>query len=304
MSDTPIIKSLIRSPRYKTGRHSTNQIYNEDCLETLKRLPDKCIDMVLTSPPYDKMRNFGSFDIGGIARELKRVLVNGACIVWIVDDSTHNFDKSGTSFRHALVFKESGFNLLDTMIYQKTPRGGIGNIFKYWNNFDFMFVFSNGKPTTVNCIIDRPTKTKPTKRTLYGRRRDGGTLTQVPLKENWGKYARRTNIWYYPTGGGHDTEDDIAYSHPAIFPERLAADHILSWSREGDTVYDPFMGSGTTAKMAYLLGRRFLGSEIEKKYLDICHTRLKNYINSPDEKDAWLERHKNIKTLVTSQEKR
>ncbi len=98
------------------------------------------------------------------------------------------------------------------------------------------------------------------------------------LKVKRGGYAefgRRTNIWEYGIGKGQSTKDDVAFQHPAIFPEQLANDHILSWSNENDLIYDPFMGSGTTAKMAILNNRKYIGSEISEDYINIIETRIK-----------------------------
>lgn len=254
----------------------TNIIYNENCLDTMARLPDSCIDMVLTSPPYDNMRayNGNTFkEFEQIAVDLLRVLKDGGVIVWVVGDQTIEGNESGTSFRQALYFKEIGFHLFDTMIYQKPPRGAVGNNKTYWQSFEYMFVFSKGLPKTINLIRDR--------RNREARNGDNGTkrLHNGALKKlargGYGHLGRRTNIWEYKIGKGHSTNDAVAHHHPAIFPEKLAYDHIVSWSKKGDLIYDPFMGSGTTAKMACLADRQFLGSEICKEYCDIAQARIR-----------------------------
>ena len=78
----------------------------------------------------------------------------------------------------------------------------------------------------------------------------------------------------YSSGYMVSSKDKIAFEHPAIYPEQLVEDHILSWSNENDLIYDPFMGSGTTAKMAILNKRNWIGSEISKEYCDIITRRL------------------------------
>ena len=252
-----------------------NKIYNENCLETMAKMPDNFIDLTVTSPPYDGMRTYNgySFPFEEIAKELFRITKNGGLVVWIVGDATVKGSESGTSFRQALHFKEIGFNLFDTMIYAKPPRGAVGNNKTYWQAFEYMFILSKGKPKTINLINDR--KNKESRDGDNGTKRlENGDLLKVK-RGGYSEYGRRTNIWEYGIGKGQSTKDNIAFEHPAIFPEQLANDHIISWSNEGDLVYDPFMGSGTTAKMSMLNNRNYIGSEISKEYCEIAEQRLK-----------------------------
>jgi len=255
-----------------------NTLYNEDCLQTMSRMPDNYIDLTLTSPPYDNLRNYSgfSFQFKETATELFRITKAGGVVVWIVGDETINGNETGTSFQQALYFKKIGFNLFDTMIFAKSPRGAVGNNKTYWQTFDFMFVFSKCKPKTINLIRDR--KNKESRKGDRGTKRyaDGNRISI--LRKGYGHFGRRTNIWEYHIGKGHSSKDEIAFQHPAIFPEALAKDHILSWSNEGEIVYDPFMGSGTTAKMAILTNRQWIGSEISEEYCNIAHQRLEKYI--------------------------
>lgn len=253
----------------------TDKIYNENCLLTMARMPDSLVHLVITSPPYDDMRQYSgnSFtEFESVANELFRIVADGGVVVWIVGDQTTRGDESGTSFRQALYFKEVGFKLFDTMIYQKPPRGAVGNNKGYWQAFEYMFVFSKGDPKTINLLYDRENKDEREGDRSRKRQYDG---TLKPIKRaGFGKFGRRTNIWQYLIGRGHSASDDVAYNHPAIFPEKLARDHILSWSDEGDIIYDPFMGSGTTAKMARDTGRAYIGSEISTEYCEIAEKRL------------------------------
>ena len=254
-----------------------NRIYNEDCLVTMAKMQDEFVDLTVTSPPYDDMRNYKGFDFDyeKIIKELFRITKVGGTVVWVVSDKTEKGSESATSFRQALCFIELGFNLLDTMIFKKPPKGASGNNKIYWQGFEYMFVFTKGRPRTINLILDRRNK--------ESRNGDNGTkrLRNGELKKvsrgGYGEFGRRTNVWEYAVGRGHSTKDIEAFKHPAIFPEELANDHILSWSNENDIVYDCFMGSGTTAKMALLNNRNFIGSEISKKYCEIAETRLKKY---------------------------
>ena len=255
-----------------------NRIYNEHCLETMSRMPDNFVDLTITSPPYDNMRNYkghGFNDFEKIVPELLRITKNDGVVVWIVGDQTIKGDETGTSFRQALFFKEIGFNLFDTMIYLKTPRGAVGNNRTYWQTFEYMFVFAKGSPKTINLIKDRANKEARDGDRGTKRLKDGSLLNLK--RAGYDEYGRRTNVWEYLVGKGHSSTDNFAYQHPAIFPEKLALDHIISWSNEGDLVYDPFVGSGTSAKMAKKSKRNYIGSEISLEYCKIAENRLDFY---------------------------
>ncbi|MCY4445081.1 MAG: site-specific DNA-methyltransferase [Rhodobacteraceae bacterium] len=256
----------------------TGNIYNECCLETMARTPDNFIDLIITSPPYDAMRKYSGNDFiqfEDIAHELFRILKPGGVAVWVIGDQTIQGNETGTSFRHALYFKdEVGFNLFDTMIYVKPPRGAVGNNKTYWQSFEYMFVLSKGNPKTINLIQDRNNK-ESRKGDVSNKRLFNGI--QKPVKrKGYGKTGRRTNVWEFMTGKNHSTKDKIAFEHPAIFPEQLAHDHIITWSNPDDIIYDPFMGSGTTAKMAAMTGRNWIGSEVCADYCRVANERLSN----------------------------
>jgi site-specific DNA-methyltransferase (adenine-specific) len=256
-----------------------NKNYNESNLETMAKMPDCFVDLTITSPPYDGLRTYNgySFPFEEIAKELFRITKDGGVLVWVVGDATVKGTETGTSFKQALYFKECGFNLFDTMIYAKPPRGAVGNNKTYWQTFEYMFIFSKGKPKTINLICDR--KNKESRDGDNGTKRlENGELLKVK-RGGYSEYGRRTNIWEYGIGKGQSTKDDFAFKHPAIFPEQLANDHIISWSNEGDIVYDPFAGSGTTGKMAILNKRKCIMSEISTEYCDIIKKRLEPIIN-------------------------
>ena len=260
-----------------------NKNYNMDCLEGIKLLDDNCIDLVITSPPYDELRKYNgySFDFEDIVTELYRVIKPGGIAVWIVGDQTKNGSETGTSFRQALGFIDGGFKLHDTMIYEKNtssfPARRNGN--RYTQIFEYMFVFSKGKPKTANLICDKPNKwaghTNWGKNTQRDKDNDLKETTKIkPVPE----FSPRNNIWRYIVGGGFATKDKIAHKHPAIFPEKLAQDHILSWSNEGDVVLDCFMGSCTTGKMALLNNRKFIGIEKVEDYFEISKQRIEGIL--------------------------
>jgi site-specific DNA-methyltransferase (adenine-specific) len=248
-----------------------NKIYNMDCVEGMRMLPDNSIDITVTSPPYDNLRTYNGFewDFEATARELYRVTKQGGVVVWIVGDATIKGSETGSSFKQALYFKECGFNLHDTMIWQKTSPFTHKN--RYIACFEYMFVFSKSKPKSANIICDRKNKWAGT--AMHGTQRlkaDGVLLPNngIRAKRLVKEYGARYNIWDMPGDKTNKT------GHPAVFPEQLARDHILSWSNVGDTVLDPFVGSGTTALAALISGRNYIGFDISKEYCEIARKRL------------------------------
>ena len=250
-----------------------NKIHNENCLDTMSKMQDNFIDLTVTSPPYDKLRAYNgySFDFESIAKELFRVTKEGGVLVWVVGDSTVKGSESGTSFKQALYFKEIGFNLHDTMIYKRRSKPLTHN--RYEQHFEYMFVLSKSKPKTFNPIkqINKPRKTS--KNEGYHNQADGSKKKMSGQRQ---KKSIIGNVFEYQVGNQLSTKDKMAFKHPAIFPEQLASDHIVSWSNEGDLVYDCFGGSGTTAKMSKILNRNFIISEVSKEYCNIIDERLKS----------------------------
>lgn len=234
----------------------------------MNKMPSELVDLTVTSPPYDNLRNYTGyiFDFESIARELYRVTKEGGVVVWVIGDATIKGDETGTSFRHALFFKEIGFNLHDTMIYQKA-QACFGSNKCYFQSFEYMFVFSKGVPRSINLIYDRENKrTGIQSISESGSNADGqrGEKVFIRLK----KYGRRKNIWEFGVGGG-------VTGHPAVMPEKLARDHIISWSNVGDIVFDPMCGSGTTCVAAKKLRRKYIGVDTSKKYCEMTRERLK-----------------------------
>ena len=241
-----------------------------DCLEVMKSLPNAGIDLTVTSPPYDNLRTYNgySFDFEGIAKELYRVTKDGGVVVWVVGDATINGSETGTSFKQALYFKDIGFNLHDTMIYEKD---GIAfpDKNRYQQSFEYMFVLSKGKPKCLNLIADRKNVSFGRKVTGTVRNADGSTQKMACFGQDIKEFGIRWNVWKFAS-----TKGNVKTGHPAMFPESLAHDHIVSWSNEGDTVLDCFLGSGTTGKIAKQLNRQFIGIEISPEYLEIARSRI------------------------------
>lgn len=254
-----------------------------DCLELMKEISDNSIDLTVTSPPYDNLRSYNgsisqwSFEkFQEIAKQLYRVTKDGGVVAWVVNDAVINGSESGTSFRQALYFKEIGFNIHDTMIWYKDTFT-LPEVTRYRQCFEYMFIFSKGKPKTINLISDRQNKWAGSQIHGTSRAKDGTTFRKPnDKKSSVSEFGVRFNVWEQSGEKSNKT------GHPAVFPEQLAEDHILSWSNEGDVVFDPFMGSGTTGVAAVSNGRNFVGFEIVEKYFDIASERIQRVVDEVD----------------------
>ena len=236
-----------------------------DNVTVLRKFPRNSVDLTVTSPPYDQLRDYNgySWDFEGVANQLYRVTKEGGVVVWVVGDSTVNGSETLTSFKQALYFASIGFNVHDTMIWEKS---GMSNpsVNRCHQIFEYMFIFSKGKPKTFNALMDRPNKYV-------------GTMgaNNVGAKCKRGEFGARFNIWYYPNGKNQTARhDSVAFKHPAPFPEALAGDHIKCWSNKNDIVLDPFMGSGTTGLMALRNDRKFVGIELSVEYYNMSKMRI------------------------------
>lgn len=252
---------------------STATLHLGDCAVVMAGFPDACIDLTVTSPPYDNLRTYNgyTFDFPAIAKQLYRVTKPGGVVVWVVGDATINGSETGTSFKQALYFKELGFNLHDTMIYQTTKPPLTHN--RYEQEFEYMFIFSKDRPGSFNPIKIKCVNSGDSVKTSSFRQDATGTLEKAHTVGKVSDTRIKGNVWSISSGFGKGTLDDV-FGHPATFPEALARDHILSWSNPGDTVLDPMCGSGTTGKMAVLWDRHFIGIEISEEYLAIARKRI------------------------------
>lgn len=246
-----------------------------DCLDVMKGMEDGTVDLTVTSPPYDNLRTYNgnidqwSFDkFKDIAKELYRITKQGGVVVWVVGDATIKGSETGTSFRQALYFKEIGFNLYDTMIYAKENYIPLTHK-RYEQAFEYMFVFTKNKIKTFNPIMIecKTAGSKTNGRTFY-QTKEQNIPTKSHKTETVKDMKQKSNIWFLSTNAG-------CKGHPAQFPEQLANDHIISWSNPDDIVFDPFMGSGTTGKMALLNNRNFIGIELDEEYFTIAENRIK-----------------------------
>ena len=248
--------------------------YNMDCVEGMKQIPDETIDMTITSPPYDNIRDYKgySFDYKKTLDEIFRVTTRGGVCCWIVADQTVNGSETGTSFKQALYAKEIGFNIHDTMIWAKDTTA-IPESTRYFQTFEYIFVLSKGSPKSFNPIQDRANKWRGTNVHGTYREKDGQTkrrgekATETEISD----YGTRFNVWDVSVEHNNQT------GHPAVFPQKLVRDLMVSWSNEGDKILDPFLGSGTTRIVAYDNNREFVGYEISKEYFDKEEERFENH---------------------------
>jgi len=252
-----------------------NEIYNMDCIEGMKLLDANSIDLTVTSPPYDNLRSYNNsstwnFDIfKQVAEGLWRVTKQGGVVVWVVGDATIDGSETGTSFRQALYFKEIGFNLHDTMIWNKGS-SPFQHKNRYIQCFEYMFIFTKSEKKIANLICDRKNIWGGTP--IHGTERQNNGITKnlstIQKSKQVKEYGVRLNVWEIPPNKNNET------GPPAVFPEQLVADHIQSWSNEDDIILDPFMGSGTTALACINTGRGYIGFEIDKEYYKIATERI------------------------------
>lgn len=249
-------------------------LHHGDCLDVMPTLEAGSIDLTVTSPPYDNLRTYnGSLDWGEhvwkpVLENLYRLTKEGGVVVWIVGDATIKGSETGTSFRQALYAMECGFRLHDTMVWEKKDPIPQVKQKRYWNCFEYMFIFTKGRPEIFNPIqVASKTGGKSRKEPL----KQITTGEKLRVRKEWvaSKTRVKKNIWSIATSS-------VKIAHTAIFPESLARDHIISWSNEGDTVFDPFLGSGTTGKMAIEQGRKFIGIEKDAEYFEIAKKRIES----------------------------
>lgn len=253
----------------------------------MRKLPDKCVDLTVTSPPYDNLRTYNGFawDFEATAKELYRITKDGGVVVWVVNDATIDGSETGSSFKQALYFKDIGFNLHDTMIWEKPTFTATGALkTRYAPVFEYMFVLSKGKLKTFNPIRDKPNKRCGEAKHGTIRQASGITVPQSSLGKPIAEFGQRHNVWHIST-----EQSNKKRVHPAQFPEQIANDHIISWSNPGDIVFDPFIGSGTTAKMAVANGRNFLGFDLSNEYCEIAKNRVNQYIIDHNLQETYSE---------------
>lgn len=267
---------------------SVNSIICGECSEVMSQWPDECIDLTVTSPPYDNLRNYNGyvFPFEQIAQQLYRITKKGGVVVWVVADATINGSETGTSFKQALYFKEIGFNLHDTMIWEKPGFTAIGALqTRYAQVFEYMFIFAKDKISSFSPIKDRVPSVRG--RSISGTKRlpDGTFKKASNIGKVFDVHSFRYNIWKINNEFSNNER-----CHPGQFPVQIASDHIISWSVEQDIILDPMCGSGTTAIAAIKTNRRFIGIDISHKYCELAKNRINRLLSQ-----TTLDFGKNVK---------
>lgn len=251
--------------------HLKRGFFAADCVRFMEGMGDSTIPFTITSPPYDNLRDYRGyqFDFPAIAEQLYRITAKGGVVVWVVGDKIKG-GRSLTSFKQAIYFQSIGFQVHDVMIYQKKNTPFMRSN-AYTNCYEFMLVLSKGAPAVFNPLKEKTVR-NGFEMIVANKKADG--INNKILRE-LKKEKTKTNIWQYAVGLGGTTTDKEAFQHPAVFPEKLAEDHILTWTNEGMLVFDPMCGSGTSGKMAKLHSREFLCVDISKEYINIAKQRVK-----------------------------
>lgn len=257
-----------------------NKIFCADNIQFCReKIPSNSIDMIMTSPPYDSLRTYKGFEwnFEGLTHELYRILKVGGVVVWVVNDAVVNGRKTLTSMRQAIYFVDyAGFNMWDVMGYCKeAPQPIPASMKRYSSAYEYTFVLTKDiSPKTFNPIMEK-TKWAGLVSSTGFRQPNGDVRNTRMQKINDEKI--KSNLWFYGVGFNQTTTDKFAFDHPAMYPEELVKDHVISWTNPGDIIYDPFMGSGTTAKISMMLGRNFIGTDISEEYCKIARKRVEIY---------------------------
>lgn len=256
-----------------------DRIFLGDCVEGMRRLTDACIPLTVTSPPYDGLRSFGGHALDfesfkRVADELYRVTMPGGIVIWVVADAIVAGSETGTSARQKLYFKQIGFKIHHTMVMDKAGSRWPCKV-RYGDSLEYAFILAKGKPRTINLLRDKPNR-RAGEVQDFNRREQDGRLRPAGRSRPIAAWGHRRAIWKYAVGSGLTTTDRYAYDHPALMPEKMAEDHIQSWSKPGDLVFDPMAGAGTTCKMALLNHRRYLGFEINPHYHALAERRMRD----------------------------
>lgn len=266
-----------------------NCVHLGDCVDGMRGLPESCIPLTVTSPPYGNLRKYGGhlFDFEAVAQELWRVTAPGGVVVWVVADHVKGGTETGDVCRQQLRFQELGFRAHEKLVMSKSYR--LPQKTRYFGDcLEFALVLSKGKPRSINLLRDKENST-PGQCRRFSQMAPDGRRSVSTKKYTVGRYGVRGKVWYYPRGGQLTTSDRAAFQQTAPMPVEMARDHIRSWSRPGDLVFDPFLGSGTTAKMALLNDRRYLGYEVHEPYFEIAQRRLVNARSEYRRRlDEWL----------------
>ena len=235
-------------------------IYNEDCIKTLKRMEDNSVDCVITSPPYNmnlRIRN-GKYCSRQIVKELSTKY----------DGFSDNLPIEEYYEFHSSVMREllrvSKVVFYNIQIVTGSKRSIFKMIGKFNENLKDIIVWDKGvaQPAMQKQVLNRRTELILVFESDY----------PISRQFRYANFERGTlsDIWEIKRG------KKISKDHGAVFPEELVGKIIENFTKEGDVIYDPVMGTGTTAVVSKKMNRKYIGSELSKSYIEVSEQRLKN----------------------------
>jgi DNA modification methylase len=265
----------------KIGNYELNKVYCGDCVQLMTEMPENCIDLVVTSPPYDGIRDYNGaikFDLHKTGEQVFRVLKDGGIAVLVIQDQTINYGKTLTSFKTIIDWCDNiGFKLFETVIYRKNGSEGAWWTKRFRVDHEYMPIFLKGdKPNYFNKDpLKVPSIHGGKMMTGSGARKTNGE-TQKTVTRKINKMKCRGTVWDYLMAGD---KNPLKRMHPAVFPDAIPYDFIQCFCPEDGIVLDPFSGSGSTLAMAKKLGRNYLGFDIVSDYCDLAVKRLSTINN-------------------------
>lgn len=256
-----------------------------DCIEGMKLLPDNSIDLVVTSPPYDEIRDYKGFklDLHNVGIEISRILKDGGICVMVIQDQTKDGRKSGTSFRTIVDWDtNTDLDIWECCIYQRRATPGAWWSKRFRVDHEYIPIFIKGKRPQYFNKEHMKEPTKPEygliKKGLGNRNTDGTTIYDTSKVYELPKEKDQGTVIHYKNSSRETPKSSeigkIKLLHPATFPDKLASDFIQCFTTEGMIILDPFMGSGTVARMSKELNRNYIGFELSDEYIKIAEKLL------------------------------
>jgi site-specific DNA-methyltransferase (adenine-specific) len=266
----------------RIGDVELNKVYQQDCIVGMRKIPDGAIDLVVTSPPYDNLRDYNGYsvDLNETGKNIYRILKDGGVAVMVIQDQTKNFGKSLTSFRTIVDWCDNvGFKLFECVIYRKNGTEGA-----WWKNrfrvdHEYMPIFLKGEKPQYFNKDSLKVKSKHGGKIMTGfanRKTNGETGKSITKAIN--EMKCRGTVWDYLMAGD---KDPVKRKHPAPFPDKIPFDFINCFCPPNGIVLDPFVGSGSTVVGAKKLNRSFIGFDISEEYCNLTRKRLDSV--SPDD---------------------
>lgn len=262
------------------NRYQVNSVINGECLEVLAHIKEEAVDLVAFSPPYDSIRDYKnewSFNYSALGKALYRVTKDGGICAVVIGDGTKDFAKSLTTARLTVDWCDNaGWRLFEQCIYHRDGNPGAWWSQRFRVDHEYILLFLKGKrPKT----FDKTSLMVPSKhagKTYSGTDRlTNGGFKEIASKEVNPMKCRGT-VWRYATS---NTEGNrLKLKHPATYPDKLVEDIVYCFSKPGDLVLDPTVGSGTTCVVAAQTQRRYIGIDVSEEYCQVARERLQTEV--------------------------